>query len=241
MIGLAMIGLPMIEPMAGSLRGSSGGMLLAAGGEPVILFLIVCMFVFVPLIGMISTKIRDMMQPPSAPPAQRATADPARIQSQIDEFLRRATQRRVVEDPKQGALSAARAATVVEAEIVDDEPIGDHVGREASKRLDTSDFRRRSQQLGEKVAQVDRQFNQQVQSTFSGEVSTLAKRRGATADVPVPLAPPNDGVDEAEPIDEPQTQMMDDTFAMFSSPEGFVQSLVMGEIMRRPNWDEEHS
>jgi hypothetical protein len=215
----------------------SAGPLLAAGPEPFILLAMLFVFV-IPMIGMLATKFRDFMQPPSTPPIQRAASDPVRIQSQIDDFLRRATQRRVADDPKQGALSAARAATVVDAELVDDEPIGDRVGRETQKFLDTSDFRLRSQQLGEKVAQVDQQFRQQVQSAFSGEVSTLAKRRGQAADAPVPLAPPNEVVEEAEPIDEPQTQMMNDTFAMFTSPDNFLQSLVMAEIMRRPNWED---
>ena len=49
-------------------------------------------FIIIPLIGVVASKLREIGQPANAVPPGRN--DSGRIQEQIDEFLRRAAQRR---------------------------------------------------------------------------------------------------------------------------------------------------
>ena len=49
-------------------------------------------FIIIPLIGVVASKMREIAQPANPLPPDRN--DSGRIQEQIDEFLRRAAQRR---------------------------------------------------------------------------------------------------------------------------------------------------
>src|SRR5208283_1728348 len=139
--------------------------------DPVALVVLI-VFIIVPLIGVLLSKLRELGQPARQIPADRNSG---RIQEQIDEFLRRAAQRRggpaVVEEVKKPAEENAE----------EDVPVGVRLGQASQKYMDTSEFLRRSEQLGGEVAQSDQQFTQQVRQAFSGEVSRLASRPGEAA------------------------------------------------------------
>ena len=105
------------------------------------------------------------------------------------------------------------------------------------KYLDTSDFRRRSEELGGEVAKTDQQFTQQVGQAFSGEVGRLASRPGEAAQprgsrrcrsgrARVSLAPTLDALPEAG----------SGLAELLGSPENIAQAVIMSEILRRPEF-----
>ncbi len=211
----------------------NGGVLLGAGGfDTAVTIFIVIMFVVISLVRMIAAKMREMVQPPN-PGAMRGAVPPdrnqsVRVQEQIDEFLRRAAQRR-------GAPPAA--AEPVPAEILADEdaPVGGRVGKEAQKYLDTSEFRRRSEELGGEVAQADQQFTQQVGQAFSGEVSRLASRPGEAAQ-PVDVIEAEVAGPEylARPTLDALPEAGSGLADLLGSPANIAQAVIMSEILRRP-------
>jgi hypothetical protein len=195
----------------------------------VIGFIIVVLFIVVPFIGVVASRMREMSQPPARPLAQ---GDNRRIQEQIDEFLRRAGQRR-------GGPAAApqqQQAAPVAAEVLEDDQVGTGVGQQVQRFLDTSEFRRRSEAMGEDVQQADEQFTQQVRKAFSGDVSKLSARRGDTA------APPE--VEEAEVVaEDPSRPTLEALPAagsglaeLLGSPDNIAHAIIMNEILRRPEW-----
>ncbi len=206
-----------------------GVVLLAAGGDLVTIGVLI-VFIVIPLIGVVASKLRELAQPPTPLPPNRG--DSGRIQEQIDEFLRRAAQRR-------GGQPVAKAPSREEAEAAadadEDAPVGGRVGRQVQKYMDTSDFRRRSDELGGEVAQGDQQFTRQVGQTFSGEVGRLSSRPGETAQ-PVEVV----DLEAAGPeyLSRPTLDALPEAGSglaeLLGSPQNIAQAVIMAEILRRP-------
>ena len=102
--------------------------------------------------------------------------------------------------------------------------------------MDTSDFRRRSEEMGGEVAQADQQFTKHVGQAFSGEVGRLglaARRSGPTAGsrrcrsgrARVSFA------SHLGCLAEAGSGLAD----LLGSPENIAQAVIMAEILRRPN------
>ena len=129
-------------------------------------------FIIIPLIGVVASKMREMAQPAEPAPAR---SKPERTHPGAD--------RRIPPPRAQRRGGQPAAAEPQPAEILADEdaPVGGRVGQQVQKYMDTSDFRRRSEELGGEVAQADQQFTQHVGQAFSGEVSRLASRPGEAA------------------------------------------------------------
>jgi hypothetical protein len=198
--------------------------------------IVVVLFIIVPFIGVVASRMREISQQPARPLGQ---GDSRRIQEQIDEFLRRASQRGGQPAPPK---PAAAAAAPVAAEVLDDDQVGSGVGQQVSKYLDTSDFRRRSESLGGEVVQSDEQFTQHVRKAFSGEVGKLSSRRGQSA------APPE--VIEAEVVDA-DTAADDEVSRpkleapppagsglaeLLGSADNITHAIIMSEILGRREW-----
>jgi hypothetical protein len=202
--------------------------------------ILVTVFIVIPFVGVILSRMRDISQQQQA---QRpmAPADNRRIQEQIDEFLRRASQGRAGPPPNQKPPPVRSAGSQpVAVEVLDDDQVGSDVGQQVRQYLDTSEFRRRSDALGGEVVQADEQFTQQVRKTFSGEVSKLAARRGDTAAPPEVVEP---DVVEAELVagEEASRPTLDALPAagsgladLLGSPDNIVHAIIMSEILRRP-------
>jgi len=199
-----------------------------AAGVDLLAIGIVIVFIIIPLIGVVTSKMREMVQPgPQGPPDR---GDSSRIQEQIDEFLRRAAQRR-------GGQPVAEEPKPAEAVAEEDAPVGGRVGKQVQSFLDTSEFRRRSEELGGEVAQSDQQFTQQVGQAFSGQVSRLASRPGEAAQPVEVLAT---GPAEPEYLSRPTLDALPIAGSglgeLLGSPENIAQAVIMSEILRRPEW-----
>jgi len=205
----------------------NGGVLLAAG-DTLVTIVIVIMFIIISLIRMAASKMREMVQAANPVPPDRNQS--GRIQEQIDEFLRRAAQRR-------GGQPAAAEPEPAETPAEEDAPVGGRVGQQAQKYLDTSDFRRRSEELGGEIAQADQQFTQHVGQAFSGEVGRLASRPGEAAQ-PVEVAE----VEAAGPeyLSRPTLDALPEAGSgladLLGSPANIAQAVIMAEILRRPEF-----
>ncbi len=176
-----------------------------------------------------------MQRPPAGGP--RRNAPPGRdsnVQSEIDEFLRRVSERR-----GRGQAAAApprRPETPVTAQLVEeplsDEPVGAGVGKQVEKYLDTEEFSRRTAQLGGEVAQADAEINQHLKQVFGHDVSQLAKKPGESA------APPGLAETPAAAPAAPAPALAA-LLALLGDAEGIRQAIVLNEILQRPEerWD----
>jgi len=203
------------------------GVVLFAAKVDVVTIGIVIVFIIVPLIRAVASKMRAMVLP--ANPLSPGQNDGGRIQEQIDEFLRRAARR-----SGQPVVDKLQPVEIVAEE---DAPVGDRVGQQVQKYMDTSDFRRRSEELGGEVAQSDQQFTQQVGQAFSDQVGRLASRPGEAAQ-------PRDVVEVEASMPEYLSRPTLDALPiagsglaeLLGSPENIVQAVIMAEILRRPEY-----
>ncbi len=187
---------------------------------------VVIVFIIVPLIGVVVSKLREIAQPPNPVPPDRNQS--GRIQEQIDEFLRRAAQRR-------GGPPVAAEPQAVEIVAEEDAPVGGRVGQQVQKYMDTSAFRRRGEEMGGEVAQADQQFTQNVGQAFSGQVSRLASRPGEAAQ---PVEVMDAEVAGPEYLSRPTLDALPEAGSgladLLGSPENIAQAVIMAEILRRP-------
>ncbi len=203
--------------------------------------IVVIVFIVVPLIGVVASRMREISQPQQQRPM--APADTRRIQEQIDEFLRRASQGRPqTSASKQPPAQLAGAPAPVPVEVLDDDQVGTGVGQAVQRYLDTSEFRRRSEAMGGEVFQADEQFTRQVRQTFSGEVGKLSARRGETAAAPevgesdVDEAEIETGEDASRPTLDALPAAGSGLADLLGSSDSIAHAVIMSEILRQPEW-----
>jgi hypothetical protein len=161
---------------------------------------------------------------PASPPQAQTPPLPSRQRTET----RRPSRGRTGES-RRPRPSAAGDPRPVMAEAVDDEPVGDEVARQVKSYLDTGDFSRRSQQLGEEVVQSDQQFENRLQQTFGGEVSRLANRPGESAAAPEP--------ELVEASGESVSLVAAGAAGLayfLADPDNLRQAIVLNEVLRRP-------
>ena len=203
------------------------GVVLLGAGSDLLSIIFVIIFIVIPLIRAMTSRMREGAQPANpVPPGRR---EGGRVQEQIDEFLRRAAQRRG------GQPAAATAPQPAEAVAEEDVPVGGRVGQQVQTYMDTSEFRRRGEELGGDIAQADQQFTQQVGQAFSGKVGRLASRPGETAQpLEVASAEPSGPEYLARPTLDALPEAGSGLAEFLGSPENIAQAVIMSEILRRP-------
>ncbi|MCE5269091.1 MAG: hypothetical protein LLG00_14545 [Planctomycetaceae bacterium] len=186
---------------------------------------------------------------PPPPPQRPARPVPTDVSDEIDEFLRRAAQRRSARppatpgdaarstSPRPPAREASSVSTrsspaePIRAEAATlDRPVGGQVTEHVRKYLDDEYFDRRANQLGEDVARADQQVDQHLHQVFDHSVSHLAAVTGESAIAPEASEPLGD----AQPSPEALASFTDGVLGVFSDPDSIRQAIVLNEVIRRP-------
>jgi hypothetical protein len=220
---------------------------LAAGGSIIPFLIMLLILGFMSLIQKLA-KVQAPQQRPGRPPRPENPD----VQRQIEEFLRRATERnagRVPQgdrpaQPPAAATTAQRGprkATKAEPaappapETAEEAPVGSRLAGQVQQDINTAEFTRRSRELGGKVVQGDQQFEEHVDQAFQGEISALSQRPGETASAPrVEPAKSPTFAEVARPVSTIAGVSFTD---LLTSPETILQAIVVSEILRRPDWE----
>jgi hypothetical protein len=205
--------------------------LLAADVAALVEIVVVVIIVGVTMLGRLLAGMQQIGQPPRhGMPRPRPQGD---VQTEIDEFLRRAQARQQGGSPAPARRTPAarQPEPLVQAVAVDqeaDEPVGAEVVKHVEKYLDTGDFSRRSAQLGGNVIDANAELDQRVGQAFTREVSRLAKKPGEAAAPPQALM-----TDEAAPL-APVVMPPLSLSTLFGDPDSIRQAILASEIFRRP-------
>jgi hypothetical protein len=190
--------------------------------------LVVLVILTAPAIGQIVAKMREGQNPPANPGGKppRVPRMPRPPQEQfkdeIEEFLRRAAQPRqpaggqTREKPR--AEAAAKTAPAAEEPAQSPVTVVEHV----RKHLDTSDFQRRTQQLGDEVAQADDKIDARVHEVFEHQLSQFDWR------TPQELAAAG-----AAPTPAVATSAAG-LLPLLADPQSLRQAILLAEILERP-------
>jgi len=229
----------LLAPFALQAGGFDNAPLFAArGGELIGLVMFILIFL-VPLLGQILSKMKAPPPKGAARPARPARpAASASVQTEIEEFLRRANQKKAAPVNRPARPQPIRPmpggkpvrAEVVRAEVVRERPVGGEVEKHVKKYLDQEEFARRSKKLGEDVAEADDKIEKRLKSVFDHSLSKIAATPGETA------APPAAKLADAAPQVAAviPAAAVGDIAALFGNPASIRQAVILSEILNRP-------
>jgi hypothetical protein len=208
--------------------GRGGG----GGGE----WIVIVIAILIAFISLISKLLGQANKPPQKPrqPGQRPQQGrpPQRnaLDSEIEEFMRRAAERRGRQSQRAEAPPRKPVEKPVVAEVVKDAPIGSAVVEHVQEYLNTGEFAQRSNKLGGEVTQEVAQLDERLHNVFDHQLSSLASQPGessvATTAQGSPL--PEDQVAGMLPVTAAGIT------ALLSDPENIRQAIILNEILRRP-------
>jgi hypothetical protein len=204
--------------------------LLAAVDFALIKFIVVMIVFLLAGLAQLVAKLQKI-QPPAGPARPTRPVAPD-VADEIEQFMRRAANRRNVPgtQPVAAPTPTPAAAPPVGALVSAEQPVGGQVEEHVKKYLDAQDFSRRSQELGEEVAQVDRDVGQHLHEVFDHQVSRLEVVPGEVAAPPV-VAEPSDLAEALPAIPATfATGLLD----LVSSPDSLRQAIILNEIIHRP-------
>jgi len=210
--------------------------LLAADIGEVIKFLIVAAFIIIAVLGQLIAKIKGLNPPQQQPGQPRPKPPGGGLQDQIEEFLRRAASPQRAEPRKQRKQPEFPEDVVLEADAAEmaEQPVGGRVTQQVREYMDTSDFSRRSQHLGEDVAKINDQFESRAESVFGGEMSALSKRSGTIADVVAAIEKQSA---ESRPTVPARAIPGQGLSELFGRPNSILNAIIVSEILK-PRWEE---
>jgi hypothetical protein len=207
--------------------------------------LLVVFFVFVvPVIGQLIAKMKQMPPPEKRPIPPKPPLP--EVHNEIEEFLRRKAQRRPAEPQRPTIILQTPAPEPVRAQTVPktaksigspldepvllEEPVGGQLSEHVKRYLDESDMSRREAELGQQVAQADREIDQRLRQKFDHRVSKLEAVPGEAAAPPVAYEPPDLVGASADIPASFATGLLD----LLSNPDSLRQAIVLNEILHRP-------
>ena len=177
-----------------------------------------------------------------AQPQQPVQAVSAGRDDEVDEFLRKAQERKLrrqasTQPAKADRPLRRRATKPMVAEAVEEtpkptlKPVGDQLTEHVEKYLSADEFGKRTSQLGGEVLEAEKELDQHFHQVFDHRVSELETVPGETA-VPPAAVEPSELSAEVAPEAAPDFVL--GVLDLLSSPESLGQAVILNEILHRP-------
>jgi hypothetical protein len=160
-----------------------------------------------------------------APTLPKPTRDP--LASEVDEFLRRASERNKSKGTRRAAEAAKREAKSVAAKVVKERSVGGQVSAHVNQYLDEQEFKRRTEQLGSEVAHIDSEIEQHLHKTFDHAIGNLAGVQGEAAVAPM-------AIESSEFAAGDLDAATANIYTLLSNPESIREAIILNEILHRP-------
>lgn len=209
---------------------------LFAAGDDAIVKIIIAIIVFI-LAGasQLIAKYRQIPPRGQRPLAPRPEK-PDPVADEIEDFMRRAAERRASRGTRpageraETVAKAAAPAQPIQAQVVVEKPVGGQVAEHVKKYLDEDEFARREGSLGKEVAQADNEIDQHLRQTFDHRVGQLAAVPGEAAALTVAAESP----ELAAATDETPSAFATGLLDLMANPDSLRQAIVLNEVLRRP-------
>jgi hypothetical protein len=166
---------------------------------------------------------------PQPPPQQ---AGQSQLNAEIEQFLKRANERRMEKTRREGSPTAAPKPPqppLVE-QAVDVEPLErrdfDAVAASVQQHLGSRGFQQRAEHLGDDVEQAEGEMERHLQEAFSHKVGTLGSAE--------PLAPPTPVTDVKTIAVEDRNSTALALAGILANQQNIKQAIMLKEILERP-------
>jgi len=202
---------------------------------PAIIFFLVWLVNHLLSAGKAKPAGRPVQRAPMAPPRPQPVAPPAnqsRLASEIEDFLRRANERRLemAREAQSGAPPAPRPRTMtppikrapeapVDVEVVEVGPPGESVAAHVARRLANRQFEERGAHLADDILKTDIDRKQHERQVFGHHVGML-KDTSTSAENTAPVVP--------DALEVPTIA------ALLRSGPSVKQAIILNEILSRP-------
>ncbi len=227
---------------------------LLAVGDGWITVVIMIVFFLITIVGKVLGKADPNKQPGGPPqgprpegnrppqprrPGQAAQPrEPAGVQDEIADFLRRATQQGRAQQPAEAPEPPAPARigaqeVPVEAMAVEDAPLGARLKEHVGGYFDEGRLARQSSQLGEQVGLSDERLDECLHEVFDHNVSRLTQKPGESSKS---TSTTKDRLVPARQITAANVGPVAAVgfAALLSSNENLRQAIIINEILQRP-------
>lgn len=168
-------------------------------------------------------------QPPPAP-QRNAPPEQAKLSTEIEEFLRRASEKRrekareVQARPRPVPRTLRPADEPVEAEVVETGPPGERVAKHVEQHLTTRSFTQRASHMVDDILEADVERKQHEQQVFGHHIGRLEDTSTGSQ------TPPQ----SAESAKVAATAAVGSLAALLKSRESVRQAIIINEILNRP-------
>ncbi len=228
--------------------------ILAAGGDWLGLIVPIVFFVIYVLNQLLTAKGKA---PPARPlgrrPPERAErplraprpqgkgqpAGPSQLNAEVEQFLKRASQRRgrsastvaPAEPPREKPtdIQPLERTELMSWRSTDVQPLEQHeltsVAASVEKHMGRG-FAERTEHLADDIVRADQQMEEHLQKAFGRQVGTLAAATGPASTTPA--------TDVAPVAVREQSSLTAALAAVLASPQGMRQAVVLAEILERP-------
>ena len=223
----------------------ANGALLFAAADWVSFIIPIVFFVIYALNQLFGAKPKaPATRPPRRPEAERPVRPPqpasspgpsSKLNDEIEQFLKRANDRRSDRPQRERAANVARppkpaakprAEKPVAAEVVERSE-RNSVSESVEKHLANRQFTQRSEHLADEIVRADEQMEVHLQKSFNRRVGTLGESEAATArDVPL--------TDTETAVVTAPASSASIVGALLSNPQQLKQAIVLAEILARP-------
>lgn len=163
----------------------------------------------------------------------------------IEEFLRRAAQRRAPQPPPASPppqptrqVQMLDDADVVDADVVEAYPVedpgiltGHDVGAHVAQHIDTADFGERISHLGEVVDNADDRMEAHIHGFFEHKLGDLGAHTSRAADSTLDDDSPSQG----GPADKQKIPAFN-IQRLLSSPASIRDAIILSEVLRKPEF-----
>jgi hypothetical protein len=177
------------------------------------------------------TAERPLRPTSAAPQSNEPKSGQAQLNAEIEQFLKRANDKKRQDRSKREMPPAARPpkappSTLTETPI-DVEPIQAHnsVSESVEKHMARS-FSQRTEHLADDIVRADQQMEEHLQQAFSHQVGTLGKSPAGAAKGPL--------TDEAAIVSRGETSGANAIAAMLRDPTSLKRAFILQEILQRP-------
>jgi hypothetical protein len=178
---------------------------------------------------------RALRPPQPGGPAKEPTSSQTQLNAEIEQFLKRANEKRHDRSRREPAPGARPPKSPPKPPVerpIDVQPIErrerSSVAASVEKHLSNRTFTQRAEHLADDISRVDQEMEQHLQKAFSHRVGTLSDVQKVSAD--------------AGPVNDKETAVVfGDTSAanaiagMLSDPKNLRNAVILNEILRRPD------
>jgi hypothetical protein len=228
----------------------------------IIKIVVILLVIFGSAIGKIIASIRGAKPPgvpqrprpmppqqPQQPQVQVQGPKPKSVKDEIDDFLRRAAQKRQPQSaiPSTSSYKQQQESNVpsrrisrpsapisqhpepIQAEVVRERSVGGGVSEHVNKYLDEKEFSQRASKMGGDVAAADTKIEKHLKEAFGHGISQLASKTGETAAAPMPKST-GFFEDDVPILAAAGTGLA----SLLNNIDNLRQAIVVNEILQRP-------